>query len=447
VLPAPYRSGGSERGALVSGRRRVWKEIDLRGLAENLTHARALVPDRTKILGVVKADAYGHGSIPVSKTLTAAGIDMLGVGDAHEAIVLREAKIETPILVLGATLEREIPSLIAHRVVPSIHSPDSIELFAREAEKWGVQLPVHLLIDCGMGLFGVTPEEALEQLCAIVSEPNLQLAGVGTHIPSPDQEIFCREQFGRFEKFLRLSSVAGVPVPLVHMASSRVLERYPEASYDMVRLGGFLYGLGKSDGDYGENPQPVLSLRTEIVDLRDHPPGTAIGYGGTHVTKKKTRIATLPIGYHDGFPHALSNRAVVLVKGQRAAVIGQVTMDYAMVDVTEIAEVTTGDTATILGQDGEDQIFASDLAEWAGTVCYEIPSRLSSRVESITLAAQDSESVESERLPSKMLADSSRWVSSCEELPVSMENSDRLPPLDSAESLSARSNRKPTETR
>ncbi len=431
----------------MSGRRRVWKEIDLRGLAENLTHARALVPDRTKILGVVKADAYGHGAIPVSRALTTAGIDMLGVGDAHEAILLREAKIDTPILVLGATLEGEIPTLIAHGIVPSIHSPDRIELFAREAERWGVRLPVHLLVDCGMGLFGVPPEHALEHLCTIVSEPHLQLAGVGTHIPSPDQEIFCREQFGRFEEFLRLSSVAGIPTPLVHVASSRVIERYPEASYDMVRLGGFLYGLGKSNTHYGERPQPVLSLRTEIADLRDHPPGTAIGYGGTHVTKKKTRIATLPIGYHDGFPHSLSNHAEVLVRGERAAVVGRVTMDYAMIDVTEIAEVSIGDTATILGQDGEDQIFASDLAEWAGTVCYEIPSRLSPRVECITIEAQESETLESGRLQSKMLADSSRWVSSCEEFPVSMENRDRFPPLDSTELLSARSNRKPTETR
>ena len=393
----------------MSSRRRVWAEIDVRALCDNLTLARARLPSHTAVLGVVKADAYGHGAVPISRALAGAGISMLGVGDAHEAIELREAGIDTSILVLGASLESEIPALIRHRVVPSIHSPDRIATFAAAARNAGVRLPVHLLIDTGMSRLGVTPERAIEHLSAIANEPALVLAGVGTHLASPDQQAFSREQIARFESVLRGAIIAGVRPPVVHIANSIPLDRYPETCHDMVRLGGFLYGLRPEACGNIEAPRPVLSLRTEVAYLRDHPAGTAIGYGGSYVTHRPSRLATLPVGYHDGFPHALSNRGEVLVRGKRAPVVGLVTMDYVCVDVTEIPDVATGEMVTILGKDGDDTILAGDVARWAGTIPYEIPCRLGPRVERFTVGA--SPTVETQLAARQLPRDLDRWPS------------------------------------
>ena len=369
----------------MSSSRRVWAEIDLGALRENLALARARLPRETQILGVVKADAYGHGAVSISRALSAASIAMLGVGDAHEAIELRDAGLRDPILVLGATLEGEIPDLIEHRIIPTIHSPDRIGTFADAAARANVTLPVHLLVDTGMSRLGVTPECALDHLRAIATEPSLRLAGIGTHLASPDQPAFSREQIARFQGVIDRAAIAGLRPPLVHVASSTPLDRYPETCHDMVRLGGFLYGLRPNTPGTDDTPRPVLSLRTEVAYLRDHPAGTPIGYGCSYVTERQTRLATLPIGYHDGFPHTVSNRAEVLVRGKRAPVRGRVTMDYVMVDVTEIPGVETGDPVTIIGEDAGAQILASEVAEWAKTICYEIPCRLGPRVERVVL--------------------------------------------------------------
>ena len=391
----------------MSSSRRVWAEIDLAALRENLALARSRIPGETQILGVVKADAYGHGAVPISRALSDAGIAMLGVGDAHEAIELRDAGLNDPILVLGATLEGEIPDLIANRIIPTIHSPERIRTFADAASREEVILPVHLLVDTGMSRLGVTPECALDHLRAIAAQPALRLAGIGTHLASPDQAAFSREQLARFQGVIDQARVAGLRPPIVHVASSIPLDRYPETSHDMVRLGGYLYGLRPNTPGTKETPRPVLSLRTEVAYLRDHPAGTAIGYGCTFVTDRPTtRLATLPIGYHDGFPHALSNRGSVLIRGQRAPVRGRVTMDYVMVDVSEIDGVETGDPVTIIGKDAgtgdgaPDQILASEVAEWAGTIPYEIPCRLGPRVERVVLDA--------DRKPKRMTAGDAR---------------------------------------
>ncbi len=333
------------------------------------------------MIGVVKADAYGHGAVSVSHALAAERIEMLGVGDADEAITLREAGITAPILVLGASLKEEIPDLVAQRVIPSIHSPERIAQFAEAARRAAVRLPVHLFVDTGMCRLGVAPERVLEHLRSIADESSLVLVGIGTHLASPEQELFSREQLARFDSVLFAARSAGLLPPRVHVASSLPLDRYPESSHNLVRLGGALFGLVPTEEQrVSDPPTPVLSLRTQVVHLRDLPSGSPVGYGGTFVTRRPSRIATLPVGYHDGFPLALSNRAQVLVLGQRVPVVGRVSMDYVTIDVTEVPGVATGDTVTIVGEDGGGRIHAAEVAEWAGTICYEIPSRLGPRV-------------------------------------------------------------------
>ncbi|MEE8141949.1 MAG: alanine racemase, partial [Planctomycetota bacterium] len=207
----------------------------------------------------------------------------------------------------------------------------------------------------------------------------LTLLGIGTHLASPDSDPeYTRWQIESFLSFVAAARARGIRLPNLHVASSGALLRYPEAHLDMVRLGGLLYGMPPSAAP--EGLQPVLSLYTQIVYLRDLPAGVRVGYGSSFSTKRSTRLATLPVGYHDGYLHHLSNRAQVLIRGQRAPVVGRVTMDYIMVDVTEISGASVGDCVTLLGQDGEHSISAADLAAWAGTIPYEIPSHLGPRV-------------------------------------------------------------------
>lgn len=358
---------------------RTWARVDLNALARNLRFCRAKLDGRCQVLGVVKADAYGHGAIRVARALEANGITMLGVGDSHEAIQLREAGLRCPILILGAVVESELPQIIAHRITPMVHSPERIQIFDREAKRAGVQLPVHLLLDTGMSRLGVTPQRALEHLDAIDRSPNLVLQGMGTHFASPAEDPdFTREQLGRFERVVKSAQSMRLPIPCLHVASSVAFLNYPEAHYDMVRLGGHLYGIVK--GDSLTDIEPILSLHTQVVYLRDLPAGSRVSYHNSYRTQRWTRVATLPVGYHDGYHSRLSPRAHVLVHGQRAPVIGRVTMDYIMVDVTDIPNVSVGDAVTLLGHNGGESVSALDLAEWAGTVAYEIPSQLGSRV-------------------------------------------------------------------
>lgn len=358
---------------------RAGARIDLRALANNLRLCRRQVAGRCQILGVVKADAYGHGAIPVARTLERNGIAMLGVGDSHEAIRLREAGIQCPLLILGAVVENEIPEIIAHRIVPMVHSPERIQRLDREAAAAGIRLPVHLLIDTGMGRLGVTPHRALEHIDAIERSSNLTLQGIGTHLAAAREDrAYTEEQLRQFEHVVTSARTLRIPIPCLHVASSAALLDYPEAHYDMVRLGGHLYGI--VPGKRIPGVEPILSLFTQVVYLRDLPPDSRVSYFNGYRTARWTRLATLPVGYHDGYHSLLSGKASVLVRGQRAPVIGRVTMDYTMVDVTDIPDVSVGDRVTLLGRDGDDEIDALQLAAWAGTVAYEIPSHLGHRV-------------------------------------------------------------------
>lgn len=361
---------------------RVWADIDLSRIVNNLEACRSLLPPRTRVLGVVKADAYGHGAHRISSTLADHGVAMLGVGDSNEAIQLRERGIETRILVLGAVVDGEIDDLIQHHIIPTVHSPDRIDAFQKAAALQGIVLPVHLLIDTGMSLLGVTPARAIDHLRAIHAAPNLDLQGIGTHLASPlSDRGFSELQLHRFETVLADARAAGLPTGQIHSLASAAVERYTPSCGDMVRVGGFLYGIGK--GGLWPGTQPALALRSQIVHFRDLPAGTPISYDGTFVTERATRVATIPVGYHDGYVTQLSNRAEVLVRGQRAPILGRVTMDYTIIDVSDIRDAAVGDQVTLLGDDGRDTITAHELAAWAGMPSYAIPSLLGNRVKRI----------------------------------------------------------------
>jgi len=370
---------------------RIWAEIDLAQVATNFRIIRANLNGKPKILVVVKADAYGHGAVPVARKVVAEGADMLGVGDSHEALELRFAGIRVPILILGAIIEGEIENVVRYDIIPCIHSTQRMEQLQDEAARQGKTVKVHLMVDTGMGRLGVSLPKALELVRKIHLCSNLELDGICTHLSSvygqgDEDRDFTRSQMERFHEMVAaLNGAASGRNLLFHVQNSGALyQKGEDPLFNMVRPGAAIYGLGPQAGALRHlGIRPVLSLRTQIIFFKDVPAGTPISYDRSYVTRHASRIATLPVGYNDGFRYHLSNRAQVLVRGSFAPVVGKVTMDYTMVDVTEIPGVELGDVVTLVGADGDRAIEVPDLAQMLNTVPFEITCGLGRRVRRI----------------------------------------------------------------
>lgn len=369
---------------------RVWSEIDLDALARNYRRFRRTVPQNVQILVVVKADAYGHGAVPVARTMVREGADMLGVGDSHEALELRLAGIQVPILILGAIIEGEIENVVSYDISACIHSTVRIEQLQRVAERQGKRVRAHLMVDTGMGRLGVSPSKVEDLARKIHASSHLELDGICTHLSSvygqsDEDRDYTKQQYDRF-----LGAVNGLrgyvkcrpdgrPI-LIHAANSGAMYG-TEPPFNMVRPGNILYGLNPDDAAQAElGIEPIMSLKTQVIFFKDVPAGSPISYNRTYVTERKTRIATLPVGYNDGFRYHLSNQAHVLIHGKAAPVIGKVTMDYTMVDVTDIPGVELGDVATLVGVDGDRRIGFADLARTLDTVTLELTCSLGRRI-------------------------------------------------------------------
>jgi alanine racemase len=362
---------------------RVWAEISLNTLKENVVRFRDQLPHGVRILGVVKADAYGHGAVPIAWSLLESGAAMLGVGDSNEAIQLRESGITGPILILGAIIEEEIMKVVQYRIATSVHSLDILEQLGGAAERYGHQHPIHIKVDTGMSRLGASPSHAMDIARAVRDDERLTLEGVSTHFASASDlnYEFTAKQNQQFREFLLALREEGIEPQYTHAANSVAAMGMEDIHYTMVRPGIALFGIdpgafSKIDRTFN----PILSLKTRIAYLKTVSKGTPIGYGGTYTTKKKSRIATIPIGYNDGYPYRLSNQAEVLIRGKRAPIVGTVTMDYVMVDVTKIPDVHVGDDVTLIGTDGDEQIRVEDLAKIVETIPYEITCALGKRV-------------------------------------------------------------------
>jgi len=376
---------------------RVWAEIDLDRLASNYRLFRAAIPADVRVLVVVKADAYGHGAVEVARTVVHEGADMLGVGDSAEALELLRAGIRVPTLILGAIVESEVDDVVANEIRTCIHSEEHVDALEDAARRRGRRVRVHLMVDTGMGRLGVTPENVRRLARRIAASPWLLLEGICTHLssvygPAREDREYTDGQYRRF-----LDAVTGIGADLAHTPSSGPLLVHAANSgavqggggpFNMVRPGNILYGLNPNEAAQHElGIRPVLSLRTQVLLVKEVPPGTPVSYGRSFVTERKTRIATLPIGYNDGFRYHLSNQAHVLIRGRSAPVIGKVTMDYTMVDVTEAPGCRAGDVATLIGEDGERRIGVHDLARTLDTIPLELTCGLGRRVQRVFLEA------------------------------------------------------------
>ena len=360
---------------------RTWAEVDLDLLAANLAQVRAHVDEDTDVMLVVKADAYGHGAVPVSWHLLSQGASMLGVGDSTEALELRDAGITAPILVLGAVVAGELEDVVRGNIEVTVHSGDRIRALRRQLGRSGPKVGVHLKVDTGMGRLGCRPERVLGIAREIGRTRRLKLNGISTHLasPGPDGEKQTQLQLRRFRRVLSVLEKEDLLPRWRHLhASTGTLRELPGA-YNLVRPGIAVYGLDPYDAN-GGTLQPALSWRTQIVFLKDQRKGARIGYGGTWTAKRKTRVATLPVGYNDGYRFAFSNRAEVLVRGQRCPVIGRVSMDYICVDVTDVPGAQVGDRVTLIGRDGDEAVSVQELADLAETIPYEILCGIGRRV-------------------------------------------------------------------
>ena len=366
----------------------TWVEVDLDRFRRNLGAIRAAIGGGRRILLVVKADAYGHGAVEIAHHAVEAGVAMLGVATLHEGIELRSSGVAAPIVILSPSLPSEVDEIIEHRLTPSVGTLEFAELLSRRCVAHQVLSRFHVEIDTGMGRTGVSDGEAVEFFENVVGMPNLRLEGVFTHFPDADsgRTDVTVEQLRKFGEILHQLALRNIEVPLRHAANSAGMLSVHDSFLDMVRPGILAYGFYPSP----EVPQAIpvegiMSFKTRVVQLRDVPPGRFISYGRTYQTTRWTRVGVLPVGYGHGYPWHLSNRGQVLVRGRRAPIVGRVTMDLTMVDLTSIEEVEIGDEVVLWGEQRGARIGLEEVAAWAQTIPYDLLCSMGKRVVRIFL--------------------------------------------------------------
>jgi len=357
--------------------------VDHRALRWNLKQIRALVGPSVKILSMVKANAYGHGAVAVAKTLATSGGDAFGVATVEEGVELRQAGIKQPILVLAGVYLEQLEQFLQHRLTPAIHEVATLKALDKRLRQAKATLAVEIEIDTGMGRIGFPAADIDAWLPELAKLKAVKLQGVFSHFSDAEsaKERHTEKQLKSFRQLLQRIAEAKVPHRSSHMAKSAAIITAPNAHLSMVRPGLALYGMNAAPALKKQvELRPVLTWKTRIIQLKQVPAGTPIGYNRTFVTKKKSLIATLPLGYADGYHRLFSNRAQVLVRGKRAPVVGRVSMDLTTIDVTDIRNVQQGDEVVLLGRQGSGEIDADELAGWANTISYEIFTSIGARV-------------------------------------------------------------------
>ena len=361
----------------------TWAEIDLDAIAFNIRAFKRHVGEKVKLIAVVKANAYGHGAIPVAESALAAGAEMVAVHRMLEGVELRKAGIQAPILILGYTPSDGADLAAAWQLTPSLTTLEFAQALSARATALGLKVPVHIKVDSGMSRYGLMPEEVIEFLQSIIGLPGISLEGLFTHFATADSadQSHTRQQLSVFNEIRTTTRQAGFEFPLVHAANSAAMLNLPEAHFDAVRPGIAMYGLAPSN-DWASpfEIHPALTLKSLVSRVRLLPPGAGVSYGRTYVTSRPTLAALVPVGYGDGFHRILSNKGSVLIRGRRAPILGRVCMDQFVVDVSGIPEVQQDDEVVLVGQQGQARIRAEEVALLAGTLNYEVTTSLLPRV-------------------------------------------------------------------
>ena len=359
--------------------RPTWVEIDLSAISYNLRLVKKMVGKNVKILAVVKSDAYGHGMLKVSEHI-AEKIDFLGVASIDEAIALRRSNIKKPVLIFESSFPSSSKIIADYSITPTVCSLDLARALNKQAKKLRKKINVHIKVDTGMGRLGVWHSEAVDFIKKVKQFSNINIEGLFTHFPCADTDPeFTRRQIADFKNLINELRQAHIHIPICHAANSMGIIGYEESYFDMVRPGLMIYGLYPKDGLSSVlKLRPALSFKSKVIFVKRAPKGRTISYGATHVTKKTTNIATIPVGYNDGFLRNLSNKAEAVIRRRRYRSVGSICMDQLMVDVGN-SNIKAGDIVTLIGKDKHNSISAEEVSCLAGTIPYEIVCSIGNR--------------------------------------------------------------------
>lgn len=364
---------------------RVHAVIDLDAICHNIKEVKRVIGPDVKVMPVIKADGYGHGAVPIAKALNEIGVDAFAVAIIEEGITLRKNGITQPIVILGYTSEYQYSSLIQYEIQPTVFCYEMAESLSKIAAALGQNAKIHIKLDTGMNRIGFKPtRESLEIVKKISKLPNIKIEGIFTHFACADEadKTSAKKQKAEYDKFIGWLSEEGIEIPVKHVSNSASIIDMKDWRMDMVRSGIITYGLYPSEEVSKDvlDLRPAMSLKTHIVYIKEVGSGEGVSYNHTFVTKRNTKIATIPVGYADGYPRALSSKGRVLIRGQYAPIIGRICMDQFMVDVTDIPDVSVMDEVTLVGVDGENRISVEEVANGAGSFNYEFVCGVSKRV-------------------------------------------------------------------
>lgn len=365
-----------------------WVEIDAAALRWNVAEFRRRLGPGVKLGAVVKSNAYGHGMLEAARILAAAGADWLCVNGAEEGVGLREAGFEQPILVMGYVALDELDTVVQHALCPVVYNVETVERLARRAAAARRRVPLHLKLETGTHRQGIREPDLLDLAERVRRAEWLELQGVYTHFANIEDSTdhrFAESQIATFERMTRSLAAAGFEMPLRHAACSAATLLFTRTHLDLARIGISTYGIWPSKETYVSclergkptlDLRPVLTWKSRIAQVKDVPEGSYIGYGCTYRTTRPSRIAVLPVGYHEGYARALSGRAHALVRGRRAPLRGRICMNMCMVDVSDVDGASVEDEVVLLGRQGDERLTAEQLADWCGTIAYEIVTRI-----------------------------------------------------------------------
>lgn len=366
---------------------RVYAAVDLSAILYNMEQMHSHIAPETMMMGVIKTDGYGHGAIQIGRELEKLSyVFGYAVATAEEALALRQGGLQKPILILGYTFPYSYEALIAQEIRPAVFREDTLEELSACAERLGKKAKVHIKVDTGMSRVGIRPDEEglsfVQKACRL---PGIEIEGIFTHFARADEKdkTSARTQLSAFCSFVEAAEkLTSIVIPIKHCSNSAGILEMPEANLSLVRAGITLYGLSPSEEVPKEilTLRPALALKSHLVYVKEVEAGTPVSYGGTFVTEKRTRIATIPVGYGDGYPRSLSGKGHVLIRGRRAPILGRVCMDQFMVDVTDIPEAKEGDEVTLIGKDGEKELTMEELGALSGRFNYELACDLGKRI-------------------------------------------------------------------
>ena len=362
---------------------RTWCDVSLDNLKHNIEQIKSKLSDNVKLCGIVKANAYGHGVEEIAANLVEQGVDYLAVAFIDEAVELRLCGFEQPILILGNTPKDTAEQVVEYNVTASVYNKETAEILSAEAVKQNKIAKIHIKIDTGMSRIGFLPDRcSVDEIVSVSKLPTIEIEGIFTHFACSDSDdkAMTLKQFDKFMNIVSELENLGIKIPIKHCCNSAAIINYPEMHLDMVRAGIILYGMYPSDIKYDIDLKPLMNFKTSVINVKTLQAGETISYGATYIVEKAMKVATIAVGYADGYSRLLSNCGRVLVNGQFANIVGRICMDQCMIDVTNVHNISIGDEVILFGADENENLPIEELAVKLGTINYELPCIINNRV-------------------------------------------------------------------